>query len=90
MCSSKLPISTDNIIYFEDKYLTSVKDKYEKIEKEKNKILIVSQPQYTNELFQFVLRNLPNMKEYKFIFKLHPIEELNFENDNKINPIGKY
>lgn len=90
ICSSKLPISADNIVYFEDKYLTTIKDKYKKIEKEKNKILIVSQPQYSKELFQFVLRNLPNMNDYQFIFKLHPTEELNFENDNQIKQIEKY
>lgn len=90
MCSSKLPISDDNIVFIEYKYLTSIKNKYKNIKKEKNKILIVSQPQYTKKLIQFVLHNLPNMNDYQFIFKIHPTEELNFENDNQIKQIEKY
>lgn len=81
MFTSKLPISKTNIRYFANKHLKYIKNNTQNITRKGNQILIVSQPELTKEILQFVLNNLNEMDSFKFVYKMHPMEELNFYNN---------
>lgn len=81
MFMSKLPLSKNNIIKFENKHLKFIKESSKNIIQNTNQILIISQPELTTEILQFVLNNIIDMPLFQFILKIHPMEESYFYNN---------
>ncbi|TXD50338.1 MULTISPECIES: hypothetical protein [unclassified Polaribacter] len=77
MYTSKLPLSDKNIVKFPNKHLEYLLQKNKKKEKKKNQILIVSQPYNSKEILEYLSCNLSELREWKIIYKLHPVEDFN-------------
>ncbi|MGE5351538.1 MAG: hypothetical protein ACM3P0_05610 [Acidobacteriota bacterium] len=88
--TSKLPLSESNIILSENRHLKYIKGRYNDIPRNSKKILIVSQPVLSKQLLQFVLKNIQEMKDYQFVFKLHPTEESYFFETEDKDGLLKY
>lgn len=73
----KLPIAQKNIIIYGNKFLENRKSSLSGIPKIKNQILIISQHTLSKQIADFILKNLLLLKDYKIIYKLHPLEEKN-------------
>ncbi|MBS1514732.1 MAG: hypothetical protein JSS63_06855 [Bacteroidetes bacterium] len=86
---SKLPIAEENIIIRENDFLKVKKSRYKNISKKKNTILISSQYGLTNEIAKDVLENLPLLKEYEIIYKLHPVEYSVFKTNELLQTLSK-
>lgn len=80
--SSKLPLSSNNIIANPYNHLEFMKLKYTSVIQEKKSILIVSQPFYSDELQKYILHNACKMPDYKFYYKIHPMEFTSFFNSS--------
>lgn len=86
MCTAKLPLSSSNICTFANKHLNKMLQENINIKRNKNQILVVSQPYSSKELLSFILKNAQHMKEYSFVYKLHPVENT----DQIISEFEKY
>lgn len=75
MCYAKLPLSKDNIVPFKNKHLDKWIRKTINIVKEKNTILVISQPFESLNILEYIENNISQLKDYKFIYKIHPAEE---------------
>lgn len=76
MCFGSLPLSKKNIIYFKNEHLDKWVRKTENIDKEFKTILIISQPNSSIEMVQFMEKNIPEMGDYIFLYKIHPAENI--------------
>jgi len=74
MCYASLPLSKDNIIPFRNKHIDKWLQKTTNINKEKNTILVISQPFESLNILEYIENNISQLKEYKFIYKIHPAE----------------
>lgn len=74
MCYTKLPLSENNIIHFENQHLNKWIQKTSSIPKITNTILVVSQPYSSIDIINFISQNLKYMPHYNFIYKIHPAE----------------
>lgn len=78
--NAKLPLSNDNVVSNVNNHLEYMKILFKEETREEKSILIGSQPFYSENIQEFILQNLPRMKDYNFYYKLHPMEFDNFEN----------
>lgn len=72
LISGVLPIT--NIVENSYNHLEEMIMKYKNIEKENNLVLIASQPFYSDVILEYVLNNAKKMKNYNFVYKLHPMQ----------------
>ena len=68
------------------KYLEYEKQKYDKIVKVKNQMVVLGQGGLTDKMAKKVLNNLEFFKKFKIIFKLHPEE---YSKRNKYHSLNK-
>lgn len=73
-CTSKLPISEKNIRYFENGHLKKWINKTASINKNNKLLLVISQPYNSEDIQEFIERNLESLSKYHIIYKIHPIE----------------
>ena len=90
MITSKLPLSPKNIVPFKNAHLEYIKSKYSNIEKKENQILVISQPTISEQILEFVIKNIEEKTKYHFIFKLHPTEESYFFSEKIKKKISNY
>lgn len=88
--SCKLPISPENIIVRKNDLLEHKKLKYKSVSKIDNQILIASQYDLTNEIAEEVLNNISYFKDYKIIYKLHPVEYSQLEKNIFLKKLKTY
>jgi hypothetical protein len=69
-----IPLEEENIIHYGNKYLDYQKNKYSKLKKNNNQLLIISQPGLTRQIARFVIEEIDNLKSYNILYKLHPNE----------------
>lgn len=74
MFFAKLPLSDKNIFKIPNYHLKKMLQDYRNVIKEDKTILIISQPFGSDEIFNFVLKNLPELTDYKIYYKIHPVE----------------
>lgn len=72
--SGILPLSSDNIISNPFNHLEFMKSRYDNISRDSKTILVASQPVHSKEIQNYILKNAIRMNDYKFIYKLHPME----------------
>lgn len=86
MFFAKLPLSSQNIKYFKNKHIENWISKTKYTKKDTKTILIVSQPYGSDDIFNFILKNIQLLKDYNFIYKIHPVENsekfINFKIEN--------
>ena len=86
MISCKLPLSDKNIVKFKNKHLQYMLKKNSKFIRNKYQILVASQPYNSDEIFNFIINNLEEMRNWRFIYKIHPTENIdNFLKNPKYN-----
>lgn len=90
MYTSKLPLSGKYIINSPNKHLQHMVENNTNIKRNKLQILIVSQPFCSQEILKFVMKNIGDLPDYKFVYKLHPVENANFSIATFINQFSKY
>jgi len=73
--TAKLPISEDKIIEYGNKYLDNRVSKFREVRKKGNQILVISQPTLTNEITNYFVRVMDELKSYRVVYKMHPVEE---------------
>lgn len=90
MCSAKLPLSKDNIFYFPNYHLEYMMKKFRNNVRKSNQITIISQPFIGNKIFKYLISNNEKMRDWHFIYKLHPSENIkDYELlDYKINELS--
>jgi hypothetical protein len=76
MCTCKLPISEENIIKFSNRHLHYMLQKTKNNKRNVKQILVISQPECSGDILQFIMRNIDEMKDFQFIYKIHPAENL--------------
>lgn len=74
MCHAILPLSKRNIVNFTNEHLNKMLESTKDINKEKNTILIISQPNVSLDIIKFVERNLHELRDYEILYKAHPAE----------------
>lgn len=72
--SGKLPLSQDKIVANPHNHLEFMKNKFENIVKNPKSIVVASQPFYSLKIQDYILKNARVMTDYRFIYKLHPME----------------
>ena len=77
MNTSKLPLSAKNIIKSPNRHLQQMLQNNMNIARTKNQVLIISQPFCSQEIYSYVLKNVGDLKDYRIIYKLHPVENAN-------------
>lgn len=88
--SCKLPIKPDNISIRKNDLLEIKKSKYASVQKNDKQILIASQYDLTNEIAKVVLNNIALLKNYKIIYKLHPVEYPELEKNVYFKKLKEY
>ena len=74
MCTAKLPLSSSNIGTFANQHLDLMIRENKNIRRNAQQILVISQPYSSKELLKFILKNADIMKQYSFVYKIHPAE----------------
>ena len=69
-----LPIPIENIILSPFKYLEIEKKKYDRIKKEKDSLLILSQGGITESILSKIIENITYFQKFNITFKRHPNE----------------
>ena len=83
-----LPISSDKIEIVENQTLIASVKKYKGIEKQKNKVLIISQDTITDQILSSVSDIVDNNPELDFYFKPHPNEYSYINSLNKFQELS--
>ena len=76
MCTSKLPLSKENIKFIDCKYLQRWKDQTSNLSKESRTILVISQPFCSAQIQSYIENNIAKMKDFQFLYKIHPSEDI--------------
>ncbi|MGX9984896.1 hypothetical protein [Soonwooa purpurea] len=76
MFFAKLPLSFHNIIKFPNLNIQHLLEELKTTPKEKNNILIISQPYGSEEIQQYILKSLPKLGLFQIIYKAHPVENM--------------
>lgn len=76
MCSAKLPLSKENILFFPNFHLDYMVKTFSNNERKPKQITIISQPFIGKKIFEYIMSNIQKMKDWHFIYKLHPSENL--------------
>ncbi len=74
MCTSKLPLSNKNIVEFSNAHLDSMILHYNHTQRKKKQILIISQPIHSDKILKYILKNIDELTDYSFVYKIHPAE----------------
>lgn len=78
MCTCKLPLSENNILKIPNYHLIQMLQNNSNIIRDKRQILIVSQPYYSDDIFNFIRKNAATLCNWKLIYKIHPSEDTDF------------
>ncbi len=73
------PIPQENIIEYGFPYFIETREKYRTIKKNPNQVIIISQGAIGKDLGNFMAKALHGNEKYRFIYKLHPGEYLNWK-----------
>jgi hypothetical protein len=90
MCTSKLPLSHTNIINKPNRHFQNIQERNLNIIRKKNQILIVSQPYFSKEILDFVLKNAKELPNWEFIYKIHPVEDPTYHQNQKDSGFPDY
>lgn len=74
MFFAKLPLSQQNIFQIPNYHLELMLNDTKNITKEEKAILIISQPFGSDDIFNFVIRNISELADFKIYYKIHPVE----------------
>lgn len=74
MFFAKLPLDERNIMKVPNYHLRKMALNLDTIEKKLGTILVISQPHGSDEILNYILRNIDSLGSYKIIYKLHPTE----------------
>ena len=87
--NSKLPLSSKNIVLFNNMHLEYMRRRTQHIPRKNNQILIISQPTVFQELVNYLHENVNEMPNKQFIYKLHP-QDHNLSCFASIYELSKY
>lgn len=79
LITGKLPISEANIISNPYNHLENMRNEYKHVKTNPKVVLVASQPYYSNYILMYILKNASQMNDYKFYYKLHPMQFECFE-----------
>lgn len=86
----KLPIEHNNLIISPSIYMKKEKEKYEKLEKNKDQVVILSQGALSAQIAEEVLKYWNFFKTKQLKYKLHPSEYTTWKNNTYVNELRKY
>lgn len=82
--TASIPLEDENIILHGFYYLTNEIEKFKDTKSVENQILFISQPTINNRLAQFAYEFALKNSGYKVLYKLHPNQKINIDDDNYI------
>lgn len=88
--TGKLPLSPDKIVQNEVNHLSYLLQLNENTERLANVVLVVSQPFFSNLLLDFMIKNIRQMPDYLFYYKLHPMEFSTFESKENTKILSSF
>lgn len=77
MFFAKLPLSKSNIISIPNYHICNMLKETKHVLKEKQLILIISQPHGSEQILDYVVKNITNLQDYEILYKIHPTESQN-------------
>lgn len=90
MCTGKLPLSNENIESYTNRHLQNMLIRNSNVKRNQNQILIVSQPYNSKEILNYIMNSIEDMKEWTFIYKIHPVENIDSFTDSSEYKFSKY